>query len=166
MSGRLVRDIEVLAELFKSGGWTEVRIESEGVSLLLSNDRETPSLGGRPETAPSVVMAEQSPQTLRLPQANRADTASAAPSGATIDLDWVVIKAPNLGTFYRALKPGAGPFVEVGQHVGPDTEICLIEVMKLFTSVRAEIAGTVRHIAVADAELVEGGQALFYIERD
>ena len=56
--------------------------------------------------------------------------------------------------------------MEVGQRVEPNTEICLIEVMKLFTSVTAGMAGTVRHIAVADAELVEGGQALLYIERD
>ena len=74
--------------------------------------------------------------------------------------------APNLGTFYRSPKPGSPPFVEVGQKVTADTEVCLIEVMKLFTSVKAGTAGTVRHVAAADAELVEGGQVLLYIESD
>ena len=57
-------------------------------------------------------------------------------------------------------------FVEVGQKVSKGAELCLIEVMKLFTSVRSEFVGTVRHIAVGDGELVEGGQALIYIESD
>jgi biotin carboxyl carrier protein len=77
-----------------------------------------------------------------------------------------VVVAPNLGTFYRAPKPGAAPFLEIGQKVSADTEVCLIEVMKLFTSVKAGVAGTVRHVAVADAELVEGGQPLLYIAKE
>lgn len=50
----------------------------------------------------------------------------------------MVVEAPNLGTFYRSPKPGAPPFVEIGQEVQKGAELCLIEVMKLFTSVRAE----------------------------
>ena len=83
-----------------------------------------------------------------------------------IDPRWIAVTAPNLGTFYRSPKPGAPAFVEVGQKISVGTELCLIEVMKLFTSVRAEIAGTVRHIAAADAELVDGGQPLMYIEQE
>jgi len=63
-----------------------------------------------------------------------------------------------------APKPGAAPYVELGQSITADTEICLIEVMKLFTSVRAGTVGTIREICVNDAELVEYGQTLFYIE--
>ena len=80
------------------------------------------------------------------------------------DPSWTPVTASNLGTFYRSPKPGAAPFVDVGQRVEADTEICLLEVMKLFTSVKAGIAGTVRQISATDAELVEGGQVLFYIE--
>ena len=76
----------------------------------------------------------------------------------------VVVRAPNLGTFYRAPKPGAPPYVAVGQRVEAATEVCLIEVMKLFTSVRAGVAGTVREMLVEDAELVEFDQPLFLIE--
>ncbi len=74
------------------------------------------------------------------------------------------MRAPNLGTFYRSPKPGAAPYVTVGQTVGADTEVCLIEVMKLFTSVLAGVGGAVRRVLVEDAELVEYDQPLFLIE--
>jgi biotin carboxyl carrier protein len=80
--------------------------------------------------------------------------------------NWIAVKAPNLGTFYRSPKPGADPFVELGDKVSPETEICLLEVMKLFTAVSAGVSGTVRKICAEDAELVEGEQVLFYIEED
>ena len=59
-----------------------------------------------------------------------------------------LVRAPNLGTFYRAPKPGAAPYVAIGQKVEAETEVCLIEVMKLFTSVCAGVAGTVREVLV------------------
>ena len=74
------------------------------------------------------------------------------------------MRAPNLGTFYRAPKPGAPPYVKIGQHVDAETELCLIEVMKLFTTVLAGVSGVVRQVLVEDAELVEFDQALFLIE--
>ena len=74
------------------------------------------------------------------------------------------VRAPNLGTFYRAPKPGAPPYVAVGQKVEASTEVCLIEVMKLFTSVRAGVTGTVREVLAEDAQLVEFDQPLFLIE--
>ena len=84
-------------------------------------------------------------------------------AGSTPD-HWLTVRAPNLGTFYRAPKPGAPPYVKIGQHVDADTELCLIEVMKLFTTVLAGVSGVVRQVLVEDAELVEFDQALFLIE--
>ncbi len=74
------------------------------------------------------------------------------------------VRATTLGTFYRAPKPGAPPYVSVGDKVDADTEICLLEVMKLFTAVRAGVAGIVREILVRDSEVVEFDQPLFLIE--
>lgn len=159
MSEQLARDIAILVDLFKSGGWSELRVEGEGISLLLSNNRATAPLGGQAV----IAVPSAAPATLLPPQ----PAASAAkPAAVDVAPDWVPVAAPNLGTFYRSPKPGAPSFVEVGQRVEADTEVCLIEVMKLFTSVKAGVAGTVRHIAAADAALVEGGQVLLYIERD
>jgi len=164
MSDQLARDIELLAELFKTGGWQEVRIESQGISLLLSNDPATAPIGGQ-----SVGPVPLAPSPSAVPAA-AAVTAPASPAAvdtpSAIDPSWKAVTAPNLGTFYRSPKPGSPAFVEVGQHVEADTEVCLIEVMKLFTSVKAGMAGTVKSIAAADAALVEGGQVLLYIQQD
>jgi acetyl-CoA carboxylase biotin carboxyl carrier protein len=69
-----------------------------------------------------------------------------------------------LGTFYRAPKPGAPPFVEVGASVEPDTIIGIIEVMKLMNTVRAGTRGRVREIRARDGNLVEYGEALLLLD--
>ena len=76
----------------------------------------------------------------------------------------VVVRAPNLGTFYRAPKPGAPPYVALGQRVEPETELCLIEVMKLFTAVTSGARGIVKQILAEDSQLVEFDQPLFVID--
>ena len=71
------------------------------------------------------------------------------------------ITSPMLGTFYRAPAPGEAPFVEVGSVVEEDTTVCIIEVMKLFTTIKAEKRGRVVRISAEDGQLVEYGQVLF-----
>lgn len=77
----------------------------------------------------------------------------------------IAIRAPMVGTFYRSPAPGDPPFVEVGQRVGPDDTLCLIEIMKLFTSIKAGIGGVVKQILAANDELVEFDQLLLIIGR-
>jgi acetyl-CoA carboxylase biotin carboxyl carrier protein len=77
---------------------------------------------------------------------------------------FIPIKAPMLGTFYRAPKPEAPPFVEVGQLVTEEDVVCIIEVMKLFNMVRAGVKGRVAKICAENAQLVEYKQVLFLLE--
>jgi acetyl-CoA carboxylase biotin carboxyl carrier protein len=77
-----------------------------------------------------------------------------------------VVSAPMVGTFYRSPSPGAPPFVEVGSKVKKGDPICIIEVMKLFTTIHAEWSGTVTEIGAENAKLVEYGQMLFVITPD
>jgi acetyl-CoA carboxylase biotin carboxyl carrier protein len=72
--------------------------------------------------------------------------------------------APMIGTFYRAPNPDAPPFVEVGTIVRAGQPLCLIEVMKLFTTINSEVAGRVINISAENGELVEYGCTLFVIE--
>ncbi len=74
------------------------------------------------------------------------------------------IKAPIMGTFYRASKPGAKPFVEVGQKIKEDDTVCIIEVMKLFNTVKAGLNGRIVEILAEDVELVEFNQPLFLVD--
>ena len=77
---------------------------------------------------------------------------------------WTIVRAPSLGTFYRSPKPGAEPFVATGSKVGVESKLCLIEVMKLFTTLRAGTTGTIRQIYKSDGDLVEYDQPLFLVE--
>ena len=71
-----------------------------------------------------------------------------------------------IGTFYRAPKPGAPPFIEVGSRVGKDTIIAIIEVMKLMNSVPAGKTGTITAILAEDGEFIEAGQVLMRLRPD
>ncbi len=68
-----------------------------------------------------------------------------------------------LGTFYRAESPGSAPFVEVGAPVGPETIVCIIEVMKMMNSVPAQVSGTVAEVCPNNGQLVEYGEPLFRV---
>jgi acetyl-CoA carboxylase biotin carboxyl carrier protein len=75
-----------------------------------------------------------------------------------------MVTAPMVGTFYRAPSPGAPPFVESGAQVKEGDALCLIEVMKLFTTIYAPCSGRVADVGADNGELVEYGQMLFVIE--
>lgn len=91
-----------------------------------------------------------------------------APAGteqaAISDTGMHVLTAPMVGILYRAPAPDQPPFVEAGDHVDPDDVVCLIEVMKLFNSITAEVTGRVADILVADGATVEYGQPIITIE--
>ncbi len=74
------------------------------------------------------------------------------------------VRAPIAGVFYRAPAPSQAPFVSIGQRISPDDTVCLLEVMKLFQSIPAGIAGRVAEVWVENGEAVEEGQALIGIE--
>ncbi len=76
----------------------------------------------------------------------------------------IEVTAPMVGTFYRASSPDVPPFVEIGQHVRKGDALCLIEVMKLFTTIASEHDGRIVQIGADNAELVEYGRTLFVIE--
>jgi acetyl-CoA carboxylase biotin carboxyl carrier protein len=154
-------DLEALIRSFERSEWREMRLQMDGVELILAKDAE-PQWRTLPMSQnarqPELVQPSAPVQEAAIPAASKQKAAPAVPEG------WLQVRAPSLGTFYRAPKPGAPPFVEVGGQVGADTEICLIEVMKLFTTVCAGVQGTVREIYAADAELVEYNQPLFLVE--
>jgi acetyl-CoA carboxylase biotin carboxyl carrier protein len=151
-------DIENLIELFNRSDWDEMHLKTSTLEIFLSNDPHAAGPGRAHSTA-AVSTGEPLSST-------PAAAAVAAPVAAVHALPdgMVGVHAPNLGTFYRAPKPGAAPYVEIGQTVTADTEVCLIEVMKLFTPVRAGSAGIVRDICIADGQMVEFGQLLAVIE--
>jgi len=163
MSDIKPQDIEALLETFEASSWSQLRLKVDGLELFVSKTPDARAVLGATESAASIAPASSTP-------AEHGAHVSSGMVGETqavsIAEGLIAVRAPNLGTFYRAPKPGAPPYVEVGARVEPTTELCLIEVMKLFTSVHAGVAGVVRRVLVNDAELVEFDQALFLIEAD
>jgi acetyl-CoA carboxylase biotin carboxyl carrier protein len=88
--------------------------------------------------------------------------AKAAPM--TEDEGLAPIKSPLLGIFYRSPKPGAPPFIEVGSRVSEDDTVCLVEVMKLYNTVKAGLKGRIVKICAENNQMVEYNQTLFLVE--
>jgi len=108
----------------------------------------------------SAVPAAKEPREAQSPTIQ----APAAAASLATDPKLAAVKAPLLGTFYRAPKPGAPPFVDAGARVEADTIIGIIEVMKLMNTVRAGVSGTVREFRARDGALVEYGEILLLID--
>ena len=87
-----------------------------------------------------------------------------APQAAPIPPGMAPITAPILGTFYVAPEPGAPPFVKLGDTITEDTTVGLIEVMKVFNSVRATVKGTIVEVVAQNGSFVEFGQPLFIVK--
>jgi len=90
------------------------------------------------------------------------EAAAAAPAAAPV-VQGHTVKAPMVGTFYRASNPGAPVFVEVGQTVKEGEPLCIIEAMKLLNEIEADKSGVIKEILVQNGEPVEYGQPLFVI---
>ncbi len=160
------QDIESLIEIFKQSDWDEMHVQVGDFELFLSNDPNAagPARAAAPVHAPVATLAAAAPAASAPAMAASAAKAATTHGEAPIPDGMLVIRAPNLGTFYRAPKPGAPAYIEVGQRVTPDTEVCLIEVMKLFAPVTAGLTGIVREVRAKDGQMVEFDQALIIVE--
>ncbi|RLS29350.1 MAG: acetyl-CoA carboxylase biotin carboxyl carrier protein [Planctomycetota bacterium] len=94
----------------------------------------------------------------------RAAVTAAPAAEAAVDTKMVVIKSPMVGTFYRASGPDSPPFVKVGDRIGPEKTVCIIEAMKVFNEIPAGVSGQVVALLVENGAPVEFGQPLIKID--
>ena len=155
---------EVLA-MFEKSDWEEIHLESGEFKLTVSKrGRPQASVTASAVTAPHAVYPSKTGAPTAAAIAKPAPTAKPAPPAEPVDPSWVGVRSPTLGTFYVAPKPGAPPFVTVGQQIGEDDTVAIVEVMKLMNHVKAGVAGTVARIAAANGDLVEFEQVLVWID--
>lgn len=155
-------EIAEIIKLIDSSSCDELVVETGDIKLVVR--RNGASAGAAAEyvergSAPVAVSAA-APRKARAaaPKVAAADAADATAAGQ------IEVAAPMVGTFYRAPSPDARAFVDVGDVVGVGDPLCLIEVMKLFTTINAEVAGRIVQIGAENGELVEYGRTLFVIE--
>ena len=149
-------DVAEIMKLIEESTFDELNLEIDGIKLTLKRGGGVESSG-----APAVAAASAQP----VPPAPASPAPSPPGKAAVVDPNVQAVAAPLLGTFYRAPKPGAPPFVEVGAPVEEDTVVGIIEVMKLMNTVRAGVRGTVTEILVRDGELVEYGEPLLRVRK-
>ena len=145
-----IKEIKEMINLMNENNLMELEIEKEGMRIKLKR-----SGSGEVQTGPLIIEKEIS----------RDKSASTPPELMQPSLvKTVEIKAPMVGTFYRAPSPEAAPYVEIGQVIESGQVICIIEAMKLMNEIKSEIKGKITEILVENAEPVEFGQPLFLIE--
>ena len=146
-----MKEIKEMINLMNENNLMELEVEKDGMRIRLKKTASGQDLYNGP------IMVERE----RLPQNRAQESAESMERAAEKTLE---IKAPMVGTFYRAPSPEAPPYVEVGQMVEPGQVICVIEAMKLMNEIKSEIKGKVLEVLVDNTEPVEFGQSMFLIE--
>jgi acetyl-CoA carboxylase biotin carboxyl carrier protein len=154
-------DVQRLIKLLDSSHFDELHLEAEGIKLTLRRN-------GAPSTTPSTAPAPAgSTSTAAAPPiAPPARATAVQPAEAarpTSEPTLLEIRAPMLGTFYGAPKPGAEPFIAIGGRVGVDSAVGIIEVMKLMNSISAGVEGVLVEVLARDGDLVEFDQVLMRV---
>ena len=147
-------DVAEIMRLVEQSGFDELNLEIDGMKLSLRRGAQGEGFVDRAPHAPTAPVP-----TVAMPGVPNVSPSSPA------DPDVHDVVSPLLGTFYRAPKPGASPFVEVGALVEEETVVAIIEVMKLMNTVRAGVRGTVTEILVNDGALAEYGETLLRVRK-
>ncbi len=160
-----LKQIKQIIDLMKRSELTEFAVEEEGFKLKIRRGHNgTPlvsSTGGMIATYPPVLEAQAAPAPAQPPASG-----AAAPAGGEKEEPGIsFIKAPMVGTFYRAPSPESPAYVEVNSKVVENTVVCIIEAMKIMNEIQAEVKGTVVEALVENGQPVEYGQRLFKIKQ-
>lgn len=151
-------DIQAILKILDDSPYDELRLDNAEFSLYLKRTPEGWTEERQSRKAASPLAASTAPAAASVAAPPQVTEPAATEAGL------VDVRAPIVGTFYRAPQPGAAPFVDIGSEVQQDTVIAIIEVMKLMSSISALTRGTVREILVKDAQFVEKGQLLMRIK--
>jgi oxaloacetate decarboxylase (Na+ extruding) subunit alpha len=150
-----IKEIKEMLALMSENNLVELEIEKDGTKIRLKKSNP----GGDQFTGPYVIEREKAG-----PAGGRSVESVPAPAAEKPVVKTLEIKAPMVGTFYRAPSPEAPPYAEAGQVVEPGQVVCIIEAMKLMNEIKSEIRGRVVEVLVENAEPVEYGQSMFIIE--
>lgn len=153
-------EVQDLIKFVSKSGVTEVEIEKKDFKITIKSE------GKKSKTADQPIIVQAAAPVAPAPQAAPAPApVAAAPAPATNEEDkYITVKSPMIGTFYRSPSPDKPVFVEVGQQIKPGDAVCIIEAMKLFNEIEAEVSGKIVKVLVDDATPVEYDQPLFLVD--
>ncbi len=157
-----ITQIQDLIKFVAKSGVSEVEIEQKDFKLTIktaASKKEVQVITAAPPVyapAPLPGPAPAAPAAAAPPPAQ-----AAAPAAES---KYITVKAPMIGTFYRAAGPGKPVFVNVGDEIKPGKTLCIIEAMKLFNEIESEVSGKIVKVLVDDAKPVEYDQPLFLVD--
>lgn len=152
------KEIQELIDFISHSGLAEVKIETDEFKLSIKKSADAPASVRVLETPSQVVTSQNDAPT---PQPSPTSNSAPAPETNTRHKE---IKSPMIGTFYRSSNPETGPFVSVGDTIQAGQTVGIIEAMKLFNEIDAEISGKIVKVLVENSSPVEFDQPLFLIE--
>jgi acetyl-CoA carboxylase biotin carboxyl carrier protein len=141
-------NIDQVVELAVRHNLAELEVEAAGTRIRIVREHAPGAAGPRGETAPALAVPLQQP----------------APDSVESTAHLLTVEAPMVGTFYRAPKPDAPPFVAEGDEVKEGQVICIVEAMKLMNEIESKVAGRIAKVVVENGQPVEFGQPLFLVE--
>ncbi len=150
-----VRD---LIKLMADHGLTEIELVEDKAKIRLKRDLCPPAMTVPVMPAPAI--AQPFAHSVATGQAAAAGTTAATPDNL------LPVKSPMVGTFYGAANPDSDPFVKIGTRIGKESVVCIIEAMKVFNEIHAEVSGTIAKVLVQNGQAVEFNQPLFLVTPD
>ena len=156
-----LNELKRLVELMESAKLVELEYDEQGKHVRLRRAEERSSAPPAPTIMPLVTHALPPVAAPAAP----APAPAPAPAASKRPDNIVGFKSPLVGTFYRAARPDADAFANVGDEVNGEKVICIIEAMKVMNEIKAEMHGVIREILVKNSQAVEFGEVLFLIEK-
>ncbi len=158
-----IKEIQDLIKFVAKSGVNEVEIEQKDFKITIKTEYASSKEERQiyVQAAPQLAPAPVAP--VAAAPATPAPAAPAAPAAPVAD-NLITIKSPMIGTFYRSAGPDKDPFVNVGSTISVGDTVCIIEAMKLFNEIEAEITGKIVKVLVDDATPVEYDQPLFIVD--
>ena len=157
-----LKEIQNLIKFVAKSGATEVKLEMNDVKITI----KTVDVQTKTDTTYIQQMPALAPQVASAPVA--APQVASAPAEVSLetveDTNYITVKSPIIGTFYRKSSPDQPAFVEVGDTIKEGDILCIIEAMKLFNEIESEVSGKIVKFLVDDATPVEFDQPLFLVD--
>jgi acetyl-CoA carboxylase biotin carboxyl carrier protein len=154
-----IKEIQNLIKFVAKSGTSEVKLEMDDIKITIKT--------GSSKTETTIVQANpmaQMPVHAAAPIATESPAQTAAAAETEENSNYLTIKSPIIGTFYRKPSPDKPMFVEVGNSINSGDTVCVIEAMKLFNEIESEISGKIVKILVDDSTPVEFDQPLFLVD--
>ena len=170
------KEIQELIKLINKSNLTEFKMEKEDFKISIRTKKfgkmmSQPIIQAQPQMFPvqttpiqQPVATPQGSSTANGPESAASDNHNNQESSSGENENYITVKSPIVGTFYRSSSPDKPPYIKVGDSIGVGDVVCIVEAMKLFNEIESEVSGKVVKVMIEDASPVEYDQVLYLID--